>query len=120
VFNILCGNTDDHARNHAAFWDGKMLSLTPAYDICSQARAGNEASHAMLILGDTRMSKLSICLQAAPHYLLSNKAAEQIVEKLRTAIESHWDEVCDEAKLSVVDKNRRWQRQFLNPFAFED
>ncbi len=22
VFNILCGNTDDHARNHAAFWDG--------------------------------------------------------------------------------------------------
>src|SRR3546814_7650654 len=23
VFNILCGNTDDHARNHAAFWDGK-------------------------------------------------------------------------------------------------
>jgi serine/threonine-protein kinase HipA len=25
VFNILCGNTDDHARNHAAFWDGKQL-----------------------------------------------------------------------------------------------
>ena len=25
VFNILCGNTDDHARNHAAFWDGKHL-----------------------------------------------------------------------------------------------
>jgi len=32
-FNVLCGNTDDHARNHAAFWDGKMLSLSPAYDI---------------------------------------------------------------------------------------
>jgi len=36
VFNILCGNTDDHARNHAAFWDGKALTLTPAYDICPQ------------------------------------------------------------------------------------
>ena len=34
VFNILVGNTDDHARNHAAFWDGRALSLTPAYDIC--------------------------------------------------------------------------------------
>lgn len=33
VFNILVGNTDDHARNHAAFWDGRMLELTPAYDI---------------------------------------------------------------------------------------
>lgn len=38
VFNILCGNTDDHARNHAAFWDGKMLTLTPAYDICPSGK----------------------------------------------------------------------------------
>ncbi|MFK5952647.1 MAG: HipA domain-containing protein [Desulfobacterium sp.] len=44
AFNILCGNTDDHARNHAAFWDGKALTLTPAYDICPQGRTGNEAS----------------------------------------------------------------------------
>jgi len=41
VFNILCGNTDDHARNHAAFWNGKELTLTPAYDICPQGRTGN-------------------------------------------------------------------------------
>jgi serine/threonine-protein kinase HipA len=33
VFNILCGNTNDHAGNHAAFWNGKELMLTPAYDI---------------------------------------------------------------------------------------
>lgn len=25
VFNIIIGNTDDHARNHAAFWDGTHL-----------------------------------------------------------------------------------------------
>ena len=54
VFNILCGNTDDHARNHAVFWDGQMLTLTPAYDICPQIRSGNEASQAMLISGDVR------------------------------------------------------------------
>ena len=40
VFNILSGNTDDQARNHAAFWDGEALSLTPAYDICPQGRTG--------------------------------------------------------------------------------
>src|SRR5690554_6511118 len=55
VFNILCGNTDDHARNHAAFWDGKRLQLTPAYDICPQNRTGNEATQAMLITGENRM-----------------------------------------------------------------
>ncbi|TIL77640.1 MAG: HipA domain-containing protein, partial [Mesorhizobium sp.] len=54
VFNILCGNTDDHARNHAAFWDGAKLTLTPAYDICPQARSGQEASQAMLISGNNR------------------------------------------------------------------
>ena len=66
VFNILCGNTDDHARNHAAFWDGRSLNLTPAYDICPQQRAGNEATQAMLIIGDQRFSRLSVCLKAAP------------------------------------------------------
>ncbi|WP_341327763.1 HipA domain-containing protein [Methylotuvimicrobium sp. KM2] len=29
VFNILCGNTDDHARNHAVFWNGKNSVLHP-------------------------------------------------------------------------------------------
>src|SRR5690606_20000377 len=58
VFNVLCGNTDDHARNHAAFWNGHQLSLTPAYDICPQARTGNEASQAMLIAGEKRLSKI--------------------------------------------------------------
>jgi hypothetical protein len=28
VFNIAIGNIDDHARNHAAFWDGESLELT--------------------------------------------------------------------------------------------
>ena len=51
VFNIFCGNTDDHARNHAAFWDSSNLTLTPAYDVCPQPRTGNEASQAMLIYG---------------------------------------------------------------------
>jgi HipA-like C-terminal domain len=53
LFNILCGNTDDHARNHAAFCNGKQLSLTPAYDICPQNRTGGEATPAMLIMGSS-------------------------------------------------------------------
>jgi len=120
VFNVFCGNTDDHARNHAAFWDGKTLTLTPAYDICPQRRAGNEASQAMLISGNNNSSKVSVCLESARHFLLSDKDARAIVEKQRATIEKHWGAVCDEAKLSEVDKNLLWRRQFLNPFAFQD
>lgn len=120
VFNILCGNTDDHARNHAAFWNGKTLQLTPAYDICPQGRTGSEATQAMLISGDNRLSKLKSCLDAAPHFQLSESEAKAIFEKQREAIEANWDKVCDEASLSVVDRKLFWKRQFLNPFAFEE
>ena len=118
VFNILCGNTDDHARNHAAFWDGKELTLTPAYDICPQSRAGNEASQAMKISGGNNLSQLSSCMYAAHHFLLSEKEALLISENIENVIRKYWDMVCEDAQLSEVDKNLLWKRQFLNPFAF--
>ena len=117
VFNVLCGNTDDHARNHAAFWDGKELTLTPAYDVCPQGRTGNEASQAMLIVGNNNLSQLKTCLQAAHHFLLSEDDARTICDNLEAIIEQHWDEVCDEAELSEVDRKLLWRRQFLNPFS---
>ncbi|MBK9439914.1 MAG: type II toxin-antitoxin system HipA family toxin [Comamonadaceae bacterium] len=118
VFNILCGNTDDHARNHAAFWDGQHLALTPAYDICPQPRAGQEASQAMLISGGDRRSQLTSCMAAAPIFLLKPADAIGIVNTQVTLIEQEWNTVCGEANLSEVDRNFFWRRQFLNPFAF--
>jgi serine/threonine-protein kinase HipA len=120
TFNILSGNTDDHARNHAAFWDGERLTLTPAYDICPQSRFGQEASQAMLILGNNRMSKLSVCLDAAYVFLLSEKEALSIIEQQMNTILTHWESVCKQAKLSEVDQKLMLGRQFLNPFSFED
>jgi serine/threonine-protein kinase HipA len=119
VFNILCGNTDDHARNHAAFWDGSKLTLTPAYDICPQGRAGNEASQAMLIYGDQRLSRIDTCLEAAHNFLLSRDEAKAIYEKQRELIESNWEKVCGEAGLDETNRKLLWGRQFLNPFSLE-
>lgn len=117
AFNILCGNTDDHARNHAAFWDGKSLTLTPAYDICPQGRTGNEASQAMLISGNNNMSQLKSCVEAANHFLLSDEDARAIFAYLIETIENNWSAVCEEAELSEVDKKLFWGRQFLNPYS---
>jgi serine/threonine-protein kinase HipA len=120
VFNILCGNTDDHARNHAAFWNGNELSLTPAYDICPQQRSGGEAGQAMLIMGEQRASQISLCLKAAPLFLLSVEEATGLIAGQLKTIKKFWKQVCDEAALSEVDRNFMWRRQFLNPFAFVD
>lgn len=119
VFNILMGNTDDHARNHAAFWDGSMLELTPAYDICPQSRHGRVASQAMQIVGNNSSSRIITCLEAAPHFLLNEEEALEIVERQIDCIEGNWSKVCDEAALSEVDRNLLWRNQVLNPFAFE-
>ena len=119
VFNILCGNTDDHARNHAAFWDGKMLELTPAYDICPQNRVGNEASQAMLITGNSRRSTLATCIEAAPNFLLDKRTATEIIQEMLETVRTEWESTCVEARLSDVDQNLFWQRLFLNPYIFE-
>lgn len=118
VFNILCGNTDDHARNHAAFWNGRQLSLTPAYDICPQSRSGQQASQAMLIRNGDRSSHLATCIAAAPSFLLAREKAIAIINHQVNVIEHEWQAVCDEASLSEVDRALFWRRQFLNPFAF--
>jgi serine/threonine-protein kinase HipA len=119
TFNILVGNVDDHARNHAAFWDGCDLMLTPAYDICPQPRTGGEASQAMLIVGQQRLSRLDVCLAAAPDFHLDQGEAIAIVANQIAAIAAQWPAIADEAGLARVERTRLWGRSLLNPYAFE-
>jgi len=119
VFNVLVGNTDDHARNHAAFWDGSSLSLTPGYDICPQLRTGNEATQAMAIIGDNRQSNLATCLAASNHFTLSTDQAVELIKAMVESIASNWDGVCKEAKLTHADKQVFSGRMFFNPYVFE-
>lgn len=120
TFNILVGNNDDHARNHAAFWDGAELALTPAYDICPQPRAGGEAAQAMDIGRDGyRYAQLAGCVARADVYLLNEAEARGMIDRQIDAIQTHWDETCDSAQLTEVDRARLWQRQILNPYAVE-
>jgi serine/threonine-protein kinase HipA len=120
TFNLLCGNTDDHARNHAAFWDGKHYRLTPAYDICPQSRTGGEASQAMLLTGQRRDSRLTTGLEAAPAFGFRAAQARTLIDHQIEIIREHWDQVCDEAELTSAERLGMWQRQFLNPFCLED
>lgn len=120
VFNVLCSNTDDHPRNHAAFWDGEALSLTPAYDICPQLRSGGEAAQLMAIGRDGwRMSQLAGCVERAGVYQLSEAEAREIVDNQIATIEGQWEEACDLAELAEGARTAFRSRQFLNPYALE-
>ncbi len=119
VFDILVGNNDDHVRNHAAFWDGRRYSLTPAYDICPQNRTRRETGQAMLIVGQDRSSRLSTCVVAAANFLLDREEARLLIAAQIDCAREHWSGVCEEASLSEAGQRAPWGRQFLNPYAFE-
>lgn len=122
AFNILVGNNDDHARNHAAFWNGEWLALTPAYDVCPQSRSVGRVTQAMVIGDDQdpyKESQLSGLVERAPLYQLSSKEAREIVDGQIAVVERDWEEVCDLAGLSEVERKSFWGRQFLNPYALE-
>lgn len=120
AFNIHVGNIDDHPRNHAAFWDGERLELTPAYDIEAIPRAGRTAEQAMAYDRDgNRWSRTAPLIAAADLYLLDHGDAKAIVEHQRTIIEEQWTAAADACALSPVDRNILWRRAVLNPFVDE-
>jgi serine/threonine-protein kinase HipA len=117
-FNILCSNTDDHGRNHAALVEPEGLVLSPAYDVCPQARSGTEARQAMAFgAGGAQESRVALLIEAAGSYLLDRTEAEAIVEAQIEVITTEWEEVCDLAELTTLERDSFWGRQFLNPFA---
>lgn len=122
TFDILCSNIDDHARNHAAFWDGRLLTLTPACDVCPQARAGAEVRQAMAIGPDGwRFSQLAGVVEPTGEYLPGRMAetdASEIIDHQTATIRDGWNDACDRATLTRRQRDNFWERQVLNPYAF--
>ena len=115
VFNIAIGNNDDHARNHAAFWDGHELTLTPAYDLSPQPRSGETSTQAMAIdRRGNRDSTMQTCVDAAGVYGLDRDEAVAIVDAQLTIIEESWAEVADANRLTHAERNYLYGRQILN------
>ncbi len=121
-FNILCGNTDDHGRNHAAFV-GDMFELTPAYDICPQGRTGEAAAQAMAFTRPggaqpgARGARIERLVEAGAEYHLDPAEARAIAERQIEVIDAEWDAVSDLAELTVAQRRGFLGTQFLNPHA---
>ena len=119
MFNILVGNTDDHARNHAAFVLADGLALTPAYDVSPQPRTGEVARHPRFGDGDTGCeSRIAALVEAAPTYHLTSEEGREIGEQQVDTIRREWDDVCDAAHLTTAQRAGLLRGPILNPYAF--
>lgn len=120
AFNIMCGNTDDHGRNHAAFVQNKELVLTPAYDVAPQPKSSTLTNQAMAFgLEGQRESRLSLLVDASDLYHLENSQAQAVVDEMVDIVESNFAAVCDQAQLTNSQVKALKYTQILNPSIFE-
>jgi serine/threonine-protein kinase HipA len=119
VFNVIVGNTDDHARNHAAIWNGRQLKLAPAFDICPQPRSGGETQQAMAIGRDGyKASNLAGCLKRASDYGLDEREAFELVERQVEVVTSQWEDAVEKARLNAAESRAAFGGPILNPSIF--
>ena len=76
------GNTDDHFRNHGFLLTPKGWTLSPAYD----TNPGTKLHQCLLVDQYTELSDVNTLLQASGSYMLEQRDASEIIEKVRTAI----------------------------------
>lgn len=124
ALNIAISNNDDHARNHAAFWDGQNVALTPLYDLAPGQRSG-DTFHQAMAYGRSRggrpgerNSNFTALVAESETYGLSASEARDVIDRLVTSIEENWDDAADSARLSAADKQNLRQKQVLPRAAF--
>lgn len=123
AMNIAISNNDDHARNHAAFWDGRYLELTPAYDLAPGQRSGDTIEQAMAFgRGDrgAKVSNFAALVRESETYGLSAAEGRDIIDHLVSTIRDSWDDAAEVARLSAADKQKLRGRQVLPRAAFFD
>ncbi|MGM0634207.1 MAG: type II toxin-antitoxin system HipA family toxin [Pseudomonadota bacterium] len=91
VFNILIGNTDDHAKNHAMLYHLRQThwSLSPAYDLLPIISGASE--HALGIGTSGRQGTLDNARSACNAFGLNQIAAEEIIQQVSQPLRS-WRE----------------------------
>jgi hypothetical protein len=122
AFNTLCGNNDDHGRNHSAFITNEgMVALTPGDDLRPQARSGSLAYTLAMPYDQegNREARLALLIEAAHLYLLGRSAADDVIDGLIETIRAWWNEVFDLAQLTEGERDGFRGRQFLNPVVLD-
>lgn len=99
VFNVIAGNRDDHAKNHAFLMNkDRQWRLSPAYDITPSEGAGGE--HNMTIAGEGKTPSLDHFAKVAANADIPRETANKIIERVIDAI-SHWRTHADDSGIGA-------------------
>jgi serine/threonine-protein kinase HipA len=86
LFNVLCGNRDDHLKNHALLHDGTGWRLSPAFDVVPQTGIV-ESVQAIAVGALGAIPTIENCMSRCGEFGLSQEAAKAVasamVERMR-------------------------------------
>lgn len=103
VFNLVLGNTDDHALNHLFGWDGRQLTLLPAFDLEQQPDTGVLRCQEMVVGVEGKRASFANALSESPRFGLRPTAARERVLALVERCRRHCDDAFAEAGLDGAD-----------------
>lgn len=88
VFNVLCGNRDDHAKNFSFLCDADgVWRLSPAYDLTENA--GMNGERATTVNGKGKDITAADIIEVASRVGISRSRARTEIENVSTALNTH-------------------------------
>lgn len=95
ILNLVIDNTDDHVKNHGMLHvSGNQFKLAPAFDVVMQLN--NIGYQELAINPGNHNSKLSLAIQAAPHFGIYEPKALEMIEEI--------EQKANQMLLSIVER----------------
>jgi serine/threonine-protein kinase HipA len=114
IFNAVCGNDDDHPRNHAVVFDPteRRWRLSPAFDVVPNPDFDSSPALAMQVaLGTTRISRESVLADHVRFGFRTAQPAQAHLDQLLARIEGTFREAAQgmptELQESLVSRMHR-------------
>jgi len=110
VFNLVCGNVDDHLRNHGFLYLDGQWRLAPAFDVTACGSYGDQ--HQLHIYDKHSPDTIETALKYHAHFNLNQAKAGEIVQEVAAAV-SMLEQVAKRYDIKGVEemKTRFWRRE---------
>ena len=86
VFNLMCGNVDDHLRNHGFLYVDGAWRLAPAFDVTPCGFYADP--HQLHVYGKDKPDTIETAVQYHSHFYLSKDQACEIIREVANALSS--------------------------------
>lgn len=105
VFNVIIGNTDDHARNHGFVMNAAGdWRLSPAFDVLPHFSGGNRL-HALEVGPSGTLGSFENVLAGAPDFGLNLGQATVIIRQVASTVREEFPGLLDAARCLPADKD---------------